>query len=178
MVEESHAIHSGEGDRWGEAQAVGTLGAIARDTGDPSRAYELLSRSAALSHEISVQWWEAGMLAELAAPALDAGRVDEAESQATHALVLAAEVRDRAGLIFGVGLLAGVAATRRRCHLARRLWSAVEHADALAPLGGWRHHRERYAPRLAQCAAMQDDDSAPATLDEAVTLILCESPRR
>jgi hypothetical protein len=32
-------------DRWGQAQAVGTLGAIARDTGDDKHAIELLERA-------------------------------------------------------------------------------------------------------------------------------------
>ena len=53
------------------------------------------------------------MLAEFARPSLNAGRIDEAERRAREALAMAAELRDRAGRVFGVGLLATIAAGAR-----------------------------------------------------------------
>ena len=44
--------------------------------------------------------------------------------------------------MFGVGLLARVAAERGHSERAGRLWGAIEDDDALAPLGGWLRHRE------------------------------------
>jgi hypothetical protein len=52
------------------------------------------------------------MLAELACLSLDAGRADDAETQAQQSLALAEQIRDHAGRAFGVGLLATVAAQR------------------------------------------------------------------
>jgi tetratricopeptide (TPR) repeat protein len=145
LVEASHAIFEREDDAWrrtwGEMQTTGTLGAIARDSGDDVRALELISRSAAVAREGSVDWWEGGMLAELAALALRAGRVDEAERRARESLAIAEQVRDRAGRVFGVGLLARIAAERGQVARAGRLWGAIEAEDAVAPLGGWRRHR-------------------------------------
>jgi predicted ATPase/class 3 adenylate cyclase len=176
LVEESREIHERTGDRWGEAQTLGTIGAILRDGGDEERAFELIERSAALAREVGVLWWEAGMLAELAQLSLSAGRVDEAETSARKSLVLAGQMRDRAGRIFGVGTLACVAAARAQFELAGRLWGAIEDEDAGAPLGGWRRHRQACERRVRD-AAGPEFDSARAegrrlTLDDAVALAL------
>jgi hypothetical protein len=78
-------------------ETTGTLGAIARDVGDDKRAYALISESAAAAREAGVEWWEGGMLAELAALALKAGRVEEAESHARQSLAIADRIHDRPG---------------------------------------------------------------------------------
>ena len=44
LVDESQVIHEATGDLWGQAQTVGTLGAIARDSGDGDLAFELIGR--------------------------------------------------------------------------------------------------------------------------------------
>jgi hypothetical protein len=55
-------------------------------------------------------------------------------------------LRDRSGRVFGVGLLACVAAERGQLERAGRLWGAIEDERPFAPLGGWQRHRdERYA---------------------------------
>lgn len=122
LVEESHAIHARKEEpvtrafRLGET--TGTLGAIARDAGDDERAYALISESAANAREAGVVWWEGGMLAELAALELNAGRVEEAETRARESLAIADRLHDRPGCVFGVGLLAlrrgGARPTRAR----------------------------------------------------------------
>jgi predicted ATPase/class 3 adenylate cyclase len=176
LIEASDEIHARAGDRWGQAQTIGTLGAIARDAGDDSRAFELIGRSAALAHDVHVPWWESGMLAELASVSLNAGRIDEAESTARQSLALAGELRDRSGLVFGVGLLACVAAERGQHERASRLWGAVMAEDAGAPLGGWRRHRQALEARIREAAGPEfDHGSAQAqalTLDDAVVLAL------
>ena len=176
LVEESHAIHERNNDRWGVAQTVGTLGAIARDTGDEEGAYALIAESEELAREVGVLWWEAGMGAELAQLAAKAGRIEEAENRARASLELAEQLRDRAGRVFGVGLLAVTAAERGELERAGRLWGAIEDEDAGAPLGGWRRHRETCEARIRELAGPEFErgrtEGHTLTLDDAVTLAL------
>ncbi|MCY7301503.1 MAG: hypothetical protein LH654_00365 [Thermoleophilia bacterium] len=148
LVRTSDQIHARTGDVWGRAQTVGTLGAIARDRDDERGAFELIEQSAEMSRQAGVAWWRAGMLAELAQLLLNDGRADEGEASARESLAIADELRDRSGRIFGVGLLARAAAERGDCEKAGRLWGAIEHEDAHAPLGGWRRHRDLCEERI------------------------------
>src|SRR5436190_8728031 len=112
LVEASDHIHERTDNPWGQAQTIGTLGAIERDSGNPQRAAELIESSARIARDAGVRWWESGMLAELATLSLQAGRIEDAETHARESLALAEQIGDRAGRIFGVGLLAGTAAAR------------------------------------------------------------------
>jgi hypothetical protein len=183
LVEASHEIHTRRGDRWGLTQTVGTLGAIARDSGDAARAFELIGQSAAIAREVGVLWWESGMLAELACLSLNAGRVDESEMRARESLALAEQLGDRAGCVFGVGLGATVAAERGQLERAGRLWGAIEDEDAGAPLGGWRRHRQTCEALIRKAAGPGFErgraEGRALTLDDAVALALePESARR
>src|SRR5213592_3873063 len=88
------------------------------------------------------------MLAELGALSLRVGRLEEAESHSRESLAHAARQRDRSGRIFGVGLLACVAAERGELDRAGRLWGAIENEQPLAPLGGWQRHRDTCEARI------------------------------
>jgi predicted ATPase/class 3 adenylate cyclase len=181
LVEASHEIHERDGDTWGLAQTIGTLGALERDAGNGARAAELIAESAALSQEVGVFWWHAGMLVELAALSLEAGRVDEAEATALESLALAQRMRDYGGRVFGVGVLAGVAADRGDVARAGRLWGAIEDDRVGAPLGGWLRHR-------ASCQAHVDELAGPdlkvalalgrdLSLEQAVEIALGAAPQ-
>jgi predicted ATPase/class 3 adenylate cyclase len=177
LVEESQAIHERRKDRFGVAQTLGALGAIAREEGDEDRAYELLTESGAIAREFPggfADWWAAGTLAERASLALSAGRLDEAEAHAREALSLAESLQDRAGRVLGVGLLAAIAAARDQHERARRLWSAVEHEDAVFPLGGWRRHRRACETLIRQSGALGSEGVADdrLTLEDAARLAL------
>jgi tetratricopeptide (TPR) repeat protein len=180
LVEASHQIHERNDDwwakTWGLTQTTGTLGAIARDAGDKHRAYELIAQSGALAREVGIGWWEGGALAELAHLSLNAGRVDEAESRARESLALAEQVRDRAGRVFSVALLALVAAERGELEHAGRLWGAIENEDASAPLGGWQRHRQTYEARIREVADPAFErgrvEGRALTLEDAVSLAL------
>jgi predicted ATPase/DNA-binding SARP family transcriptional activator len=175
LVEESHTIHERAGDRWGQAQTVGTLGAIARDTGDDERANELLDASAAMAREAGVRWWESGMLAERASLSLKAGRLEEAETCARESLLLAQEIGDRSGRAFGVGLFARIAAEHGQHEHAVRLWSAVADDNSVAPLGGWRRHRDAFEAHIRRDVGpdfVGPRTESPITLDRAVELAL------
>jgi predicted ATPase/class 3 adenylate cyclase len=179
LTEASHELYVQSGEAWGRVLTVGVLGAIARDEGDAERAFELMAEGVALAHEFRVLWWESGLLAELASLSLNAGRVDEAEEHARKSLALADELRDRSGRVFGVGLLACVAAERGEDEHAGLLWGSIEEADAVAPLGGWRVHRPEVEARMSRAAGPEFDRGFAAgrelTLDSAAALALTGS---
>jgi hypothetical protein len=116
---------------------------------------------------------ECGALAELQCLCLDAGLLDEGEARARESLAIADELRDRPGRIFGVGILARIAAEQGRHQRAGRLWSAVRDEDASAPLGGRRRHRQTCEDRIRELAGPElDGDRVALTLDDAVALAL------
>ncbi len=180
LVEVSHEIHGRAGNVWGRAQTTGTLGAILRDEGDEQNALELVRESARLAREAGVPWWEGGALAELASLSLIAGLLDEGEAHARESLAIADRIRDRAGRIFGVGLLALVAAERGLRGRAALMWGAIEDDDAFAPLGGWRRHREMCERRIRELAGPEFDrdrtEGRALTLDDAVSVALTPAP--
>jgi predicted ATPase/class 3 adenylate cyclase len=176
LTEASDELFVRSGDAWGRILTIGVLGAIARDEGDAQRAFDLMADGAALAHQFRLLWWEAGLLAELASLSLNAGRVDEAEEHARTSLGIANELRDRPGRIFGVGLLACVAAARGQCEHAGRLWGSIEEADAVGPLGGWRGHRRECEAWVSRAAGAEFERGRAAgrelTLNAAVALAL------
>ncbi len=107
---------------------------------------------------------------------LNAGRRDEGEARARESLAMAEQMRDRGGRVFGVGLLARLAAERGHFERAGRLWGAIESEDAVAPLGGWRRHRQRCEERIRAAAGPDFERGYAAgrapTLDDAVALAL------
>jgi predicted ATPase len=179
LVGESHEIHERQGDRWGLMQTVGTMGAIERDAGNPERARELIAESAALANEVGHAWWESGVLAELAQLDLAAARLEEGREAALKSLAMKDEMRDRAGRVFGVGLLARAAAEAGDYERAGLLWGAIEDEDAGAPLGGWRRHRKENEKRLMDLVGSEFEPAysrgRELTLDEAVALALDQS---
>ncbi len=180
LVEESEALHARKEEPMSRtfrlAEMAGTLGAIARDADDLERAHALIAESAAGARETGVHWWEGGMLAELAALALKAGRIDEGEAHARKSLAIADRLRDRPGCVFGVGLLARTAAERGEAERAGRLWGAIEDSQAGAPLGGWRRHREASAARILESGGPEFERGLAAgrelSLDDAVEVAL------
>ena len=176
LVETSQAIHEANADQWGLAQTIGTLGAIERDAGDGPRAYELVARSAELAERVGVPWWHAGMLVELAALSLEADRIADAEAKASQGLELARRMRDYGGRVFGVGVLACVAAARDDADRAGLLWGAIEDDRVGAPLGGWIRHRAACEARISAIRSPALEDAVARgrdlSLDEAVELAL------
>ena len=156
LVRRSHELHLRGSDPWrrdwGHAQTTGTMAALAREAGDDAQALELFGQSVELARDVGVQWWQGGMLAELAALSLRQGEVDAAERYAAEALTLHDALGDRSGRVFGVGLHAAIAAARGDAESAGRLWGAIADQRALAPLGGWERHRDDCRARIEQLA--------------------------
>ena len=124
------------------------------------------------------------MLVELAALSLEAGRLDDAEAKARESLELADRMHDYGGRVFGVGVLACVAAERAELSKAGRLWGAIEEHQVGAPLGGWLRHRAACEAHLAEHAGPELELALAAgrelSLDDAVELALggVRSPNR
>jgi predicted ATPase len=156
LVESSHTIHERNDDwwqrTWAHAQTTGTRGAIARESGDDTLARELLAESAELARLAGVAWWQGGMLRELAALRLGQGQIGAAEDDARQSLEIAERLGDRPGMVFAVGLLAGVAAEHGQLERAGRLLGAIERERALAPLGGWQRHADAVWARVRELA--------------------------
>ena len=182
LVEESHAIHERFDDAWGLAQTVGTLGAIERDAGNGGGAYALIADSADRAEGVGQLWWMAGMLVELAALSLEADRLEDAEAKARESLEIANPMRDYGGRVFGVGILACVAAERAELTKAGRLWGAIEEHEVGAPLGGWLRHRAACEAHLAEHAGPELEAALAVgrelSLDDAVELALATPPSR
>jgi predicted ATPase/class 3 adenylate cyclase len=176
LAEASDDLYLQSGVPWGRSLTSGLLGAIARDEKDEQRAFDLMAEGAALAHEFGILWWEGGLLAELASLSLNAGRVDEAEERARTSLGIASALRDQPGRVFGVGLLACVAAARGQREHAGLLWGSIEEADAVAPLGGWRGHRRECETLISGVAGPEFERGRAAgrklTLEAAVALAL------
>ena len=140
------------------------------------RRCELVRESAALAREAEVIWWESGALAELACLSLNAGLVDEGDEHARAALAIANLLRDHPSRIFGVGILAMVAAERGDRERAGRLWAVVEDEQVAAPLGGWSRHRAEAEERMRKVAGPDFDrgyaEGRNLDLDAAVSLAL------
>ena len=170
------------GSTWGLAQTIGTLGAIERDAENGARAYELVAESAALSSEVGVLWWHAGMLVELAALSLEAERIDDAYNKAREALGLAQRIGDYGGRVFAIGVLACVAASDGDLERCGRLWGAIENDEVGAPLGGWLRHRASCEVRIRRLAGPELDEALARgrdlSLDEAVDLALRDASLR
>jgi hypothetical protein len=119
------------------------------------------------------------MLVELAALSLEAGRIEDAESKALRSLALAQEMRDYGGRVFGVGVLACVAAEEGDARRAGLLWGAIEDDYVGAPLGGWPRHRASCEAHLAKCAGGDFESALAAgrhmSLDQAVELALVDA---
>ena len=158
LVEESHSIHERADDRWGLAQTIATLGAIERDAGNEERAFELIETAATMVREVGVRWWESGLLAELATLALNAGRVDEAETLARESLVIADQIGDRGGRVFGVGLFAALAGMREQ-RRARR-----------AALGSRRRRGRRRTARRLEAPPSQPRGEDPKQARRSLAL--------
>jgi predicted ATPase/class 3 adenylate cyclase len=176
LAEQSLELHMKVGNRFGQAEAIGALGAVARDLGEAECAFELIEQSAATAEEAGVPWWIMGMQLELAQLDLAGGRTEEGEQRARDALAMAAEMRDRGGRVFGVGLLAAVAAELGEHERAGRLWGAIETEQVGAPNGGWIRHRATNEARVLASRSREFERGLAAgrawTLDEAVEYAL------
>ena len=75
---------------------------------------------------------------------IELNRLDKAEPAARRGLELARVIGDRQSSVFGLVLLAYIAARRGDHAHAHLLWGAVEAEADRAPIGQWEPEREDY----------------------------------
>ena len=127
---------------------LGGLGYVSWDEGDREAALDLLSRAAEQAAETGFTWWEVYMLAGIAELMIELDRLDEAESAARRQLELARGIGDRQSSVFGLVLMAYLAARRGDHAQAHLLWGAVEAEESRAPIGQWEAERDDYRAKV------------------------------
>jgi len=174
LAEESLALHrSGGGYPKGEAQALGSLAAVARTEGDLDRTLELLNESVDLAESAGFRWWLSGMLAQIGEVSLELGNVDEARASVQRALSLSSAMHDRRGIVHELRLLAEIAASSGDTRLAGVLLGAADAENERAPVGPWLHGLPR-RPLERDDAALERGlhEGRRLELDAAVALAL------
>ena len=138
LAEESLAGHRKSGGfPKGEAQALGSLAAVARVEGDLERALELLRESRTLAEQAGFRWWVAGMLANIGEVSLELGRPDEARESVCDALRITQAMHDRRGLVYELKLISEISAAAGDSRAAGTYLGAVEAEEGRAPVGPW-----------------------------------------
>jgi predicted ATPase/class 3 adenylate cyclase len=178
LAEESLAGFHRVGWRKGEPQALSVLADCARAEGDLERARELLEEAAAISKEVGFPWWQAGVLAKIAAVSLELGRAADATPAAQRALSLSSAMQDTRGVVYELALLAEIAAAAGDRVRAGRLWGAMEAEIERAPVGRWlhgnvepervlRHADEEFERGREEGRRLDLDEAVAAALDDA-----------
>ncbi|HET6622984.1 MAG TPA: adenylate/guanylate cyclase domain-containing protein [Gaiellaceae bacterium] len=138
LAEESLAGHRRSGGfPKGEAQALGSLAAVARVDGDLERALDLLHESRALAEQAGFRWWEAGMLANIGEVSLELGQLEEARANVRDALRITQAMHDRRGVVYELKLLSEISAAAGDSLGAGVYLGAVEAEQERAPVGPW-----------------------------------------
>jgi predicted ATPase/class 3 adenylate cyclase len=145
LAEESQSSHSSTRD---EAEALYLLGNVAFTEGRGDEALELLSRSADLSGQAGVRWFQEGALLNYAEYALSLGRLDQVSAPTREVLQTARSVNDRRHMVFALALLAWLAAARGELDRAGRVWGAIETEAGRAPVGQWEAEQDDYASHV------------------------------
>jgi predicted ATPase/DNA-binding SARP family transcriptional activator len=166
LYEESLAEFRRLGDRVGELQALGCLGVVELHHGDVERGRELMETSIAMAQEVGWIWWASRYTSGLAAAAVAAGRLEEAEQRGREFLSLARATQSRQDVIHALAILARAAAARGDEQRAAALWSSVEPLEE-GPGRFGRFDRREYAA----CMPARPT-SAPLPLEQAVELAL------
>jgi non-specific serine/threonine protein kinase len=166
------------GYRRGEAQGLSILAGLEFRAGNSDEAMELLQQGAAVAEEIGFTWWQSGSLAALGKRALELERLDDAERWAREALELDRRIGDRQGMVWGVAVLAAVAARAGRPEAAGRLWGAVEAEESRGRVGQWEDVRDDFFARHFDAADERFGhgraEGRSLTLHEAAVAVLAE----
>jgi predicted ATPase/class 3 adenylate cyclase len=175
LTERSLALDSGSFNR---ASALSVLSSIAAEEGRLDEALELARQGAAAAAAIEFAWFQLHGLLQAAELALRLDRLDVGHECAQEALQLAQSIGDRAGVAYGLTVLAFIAAQRAEARDAGRLWGAVEAQSERERIGQWEQGKEDYAARLTVVAGAEFErgraEGRTLSLEEAVTYTLAD----
>jgi predicted ATPase len=159
-----------------EVGALMLLGELAFEEGRPEESIELLDRCAARAKELNWDWWRKNALSLAGDYSLRLGRPDDALPRIRQSVVIARTMHDRQWLVYGLTLLAWVAAAKGQAERAGTLWGAVEGEAERGPIGQWENERDEYAGYVFGLAGPEFEraraESRSMSLDEAVDFAL------
>jgi predicted ATPase/class 3 adenylate cyclase len=163
----------------GELLTLDVLGEVEFAEGNHDRGIELIRQSVNLSVEIGWDWWTSRALLTLADKAALLSRWDDAERYAHDAVTRGHRIGERQVLVFGLALLARVAAETGRAERAGTLWGAVEGEEVRGPIGQWEDERDDFASAVLAAAGPRFEDGRSdgrrLSLDEAVEYARAEA---
>ena len=140
--------------------------------GNLQEALDLVLESADIARRVGFDWWHAGMLGHAAELAHELGERARAAEYARESLAVAHRIGDRLGTVLGVAEMARAAAARGDAESAGRLWGALEHEAARAPLPMWERSRPEIARHVEHAAGDEFERGRSAgrrlSLSEAV----------
>jgi tetratricopeptide (TPR) repeat protein len=110
-LEESAALNSSVGDRWGLGSAYRGLGVVAQAQGEHMQAVDMFRKSLDTFTELGGRWWVARVLAEMGRSILALGNDAEAERGWRESLRIAMETR---GTPVALEALAGFASLQAK----------------------------------------------------------------
>jgi tetratricopeptide (TPR) repeat protein len=145
LLEESLESFRRSGSQKGEMQALGYLGEVAYREGNPEVGLELLEQSVAMAESLGTPSWRSAMLGFLVKHALDARRLEDADSWARKRLELSHATGDLKDMVYTLADLARIAAKVGDAQRAGRLWGILEVVEAQGHVAGWPAAREQYA---------------------------------
>jgi len=159
-----------------EVGALMLLGELAFEEGRPEESIELLDRCAARAKELNWDWWRKNALSLAGDYSLRLGRPDDALPRIRQSVVIARTMHDRQWLVYGLTLLAWVAAAKGQAERAGTLWGAAEGEAERGPIGQWENERDEYAGYVFGLAGPEFEraraESRSMSLDEAVDFAL------
>jgi predicted ATPase len=176
LLEESLESFRRSGSQKGEMQALGYLGEVAYREGDRAAGLELLEQSVAMAESLGAPSWRGAMLGFLVKHALDARRLEDADSWARKRLELSHATGDLKDMVYTLADLARIAAEAGDPQRAGRLWGILEVVEAQGPVGGWAADREHYAGHVVATSAPEltraQEEGRRMPLDDAVKYAL------
>jgi len=178
LAEESLALFRELGDRPGSLYPLSKVALDEWSRGHRERGLALTEEALALAREVGDSWWEAGLLGDLAQMAWEVADLARAASLARDCVSLGHELGNAFTLVYGLGLLAAVAAAEGRRAQAGRLWGAVEAIEESEEVKLSYEDRVRYEEAVLALSDAELDaaraEGQAMTLDEAVEHALSE----
>jgi predicted ATPase/class 3 adenylate cyclase len=172
LANEALELHRRFENELGEAVVLGSLADVEWQSGNHELALQLGQESLELVRTVGFDWWESGLLARMGEWCLELGRPGDAARFLRDAVAVSHRAGARMHRVYGLALLARVAAESGELERAGLLWAAVQLEEKAGPIGQWEDERDAYAaPVLAHAGVAFDRGLASGqklTLEEIV----------
>jgi len=172
LADESLALFREIGDRAGSLDPLSKVAIDEWLRGDRERGIALTEEALTLAREVGDSWREAGLLGDLADMVWERGELARASALARQCVSLAHDLHDAFTLVYGLALLAVLAAAEGGRRRAGRLWGATEALEERAEAKISAEHRTRFEKAVLALSDAELEagliEGRAMTLDEAV----------